>query len=477
MNVCRKKFRIAGMECVKCQERIENALKNWPGVLKVSVSFRKGFADISYDSDITALSDICREIQNLGYEVLQENECVAEKNSCLKDGVKPCGRFNVRSFFRTLTLVLIIVLIFILLDWSGILNFLVPGKLADTKTGYGMMIVLGLFTSVHCIAMCGGINLSQCLVKTGCTNSRTNNGRKNTSALKPALLYNLGRVLSYTATGFLLGLLGLCIGSGLGTGVSYVVQGILKIIAGFFMITAGCSMLGIFPSLRRFSFSLPKSLGEKIGRKKSECRMPFFVGVLNGFMPCGPLQSMQLVALACANPFEGAFAMFLFALGTVPLMLGFGSFVSLMGKKFSKKILCAGAVLVTVLGLTMIVQGGHLAGFTLPKVFANEKTAEKDSAQTELSENIQNIQIIKSSLLPGRYPDITVKAGIPVKWIINAPQGSINGCNYRMFVKQYNIIHTFKEGENIIEFTPKKAGVVQCFCWMGMIRGSILIKE
>lgn len=53
-------------------------------------------------------------------------------------------------------------------------------------------------------------------------------------------------------------------------------------------------------------------------------------------MPCGPLQSMQIVALASGNIFTGAFSMFCFSLGTVPLMLGFGSVVSALGKHFTR---------------------------------------------------------------------------------------------------------------------------------------------
>lgn len=51
---------------------------------------------------------------------------------------------------------------------------------------------------------------------------------------------------------------------------------------------------------------------------------PFIVGIHNGFMPCGPLQSMWIVALAGGSSFAGAFSMLLFSLGTVPLMLGLG---------------------------------------------------------------------------------------------------------------------------------------------------------
>lgn len=49
-------------------------------------------------------------------------------------------------------------------------------------------------------------------------------------------------------------------------------------------------------------------------------------------MPCGSMQSMQIIALGSGNPVSGAAAMLMFSLGTVPLMLGFGSVVSALGK-------------------------------------------------------------------------------------------------------------------------------------------------
>ena len=79
-------------------------------------------------------------------------------------------------------------------------------------------------------------------------------------------------------------------------------------------------------------------------------------------MPCGPLQSMQIVALASANPFTGALSMFFFALGTIPLMLGFGSIVAGLGKRFTKQVLKCGAILVVVMGLSMMSQGTALSG-------------------------------------------------------------------------------------------------------------------
>jgi plastocyanin domain-containing protein len=85
------------------------------------------------------------------------------------------------------------------------------------------------------------------------------------------------------------------------------------------------------------------------------------------------------------------------------------------------------------------------------------------------------VQLVNSTLAGGRYPAIIVQAGIPVKWTINAPQGSINGCNNRMIIREYGIQHSFKTGDNVIEFTPEKTGKIPYSCWMGMIRSSITV--
>lgn len=254
----------------------------------------------------------------------------------------------------------VIILLYVLLQATGVLNLLVPGQLADTGMGYGMLFVIGLITSVHCIAMCGGINLSQCIPRKAAEEA---DGTGKLAAFRPALAYNLGRVVSYTAVGFILGLAGFLVGGGSQVGLSATLQGALKILAGLVMVVMGINMLGLFPWLRRFTVRMPDSLARKVGKKKSGTGRPFVVGILNGFMPCGPLQSMWIVALASGDPFSGALSMFLFSLGTVPLMLGLGSIVSALGRRFANQVMTVGAVLVVVLGLAMLSQGGALSGW------------------------------------------------------------------------------------------------------------------
>ena len=183
--------------------------------------------------------------------------------------------------------------------------------------------------------------------------------------------------------------------------------------------------------------------------------------------------------------------MLAFSLGTVPLMLGLGSFVAMLGKRFSAKVMETGAVLVVVLGLAMLSQGGNLSGLFYSgmewnaagqqQVYAVSGEAEPDTKGSETKDfgatAEDGVQIIESTLTGGRYPNITVTAGIPVRWIIQVPKGALNGCNYRMLLNAYGITHTFSEGENIIEFTPEKTGTIPYTCWMGMIRANILATD
>ena len=381
---------------------------------------------------------------------------------------------------NTLETLAIIAALYYLLQSFGILNNMVPSRLADSGMGYGMLFVIGLISSVHCIAMCGGIGLSQSL-----------SANKQANSLLPAMLYNCGRVCSYTMIGLILGFAGSLIGGGTDVGVPLILQSILKITAGIAMMIMGINMLGIFPWLRRFTIHTPMAVARLIGGKRMAAKGPFIIGLLNGIMPCGPLQAMWIVAFASASPVSGALSMFMFSLGTVPLMLGLGSIVSLLGKRFTSQVMKVGAILVVVMGLAMFTQGGALSGM-MPVVPVNDAVAEdefidgaiEESAEGSAEESIEEspqiddgIQFISSNLERGRYPDITVKAGVPVHWVIDAPAENINGCNGVMIIPNYGVQQALQPGENIIEFTPQESGVFNYSCWMGMVYGRIYVED
>ena len=467
------------MTCINCKKAIENGLGNITGVESVSVNYKTGKCEITIDTRLVGWKDIFNAIEDLGYTV---------------------GNNKKTDLINIVSIVVIIVSLYYFLEQTGLLNLLNFEKVADSTMGFGMLFVIGLMTSVHCIAMCGGINVSQCLSE-----------NKKFSGLYP-VMYNLGRVVSYTVIGFVLGFAGMLFGTGENLGVSSIIQGLIKSFAGIYMVIMGVNMLGFVPQIKRLTFHLPNFIG-KFRVKNSQ---PFVVGLLNGFMPCGPLQSIQLVALATGNPFTGGLSMFAFSLGTVPLMLGLGSLVSVLGKRFTDRMMTVGAVLVTVMGLAMVSQGASLTGMIksenlmvivvmlafmciVENINFNKRQVKTVSlmiilfigiftsrfmAINYVSENDESsyhmengVQVVESQLASGKYPSIKVKKDVPVRWIINAPDGSINGCNYKIYINSYGIEHTFQKGKNIIEFTPTKSESIGYSCWMGMIKGNINVVE
>ena len=113
---------------------------------------------------------------------------------------------------------------------------------------------------------------------------------------------------------------------------------------------------------RKFNIKLPWSACSI----KKKPKTPFLVGVLNGLMPCGPLQTMQLYALGTGSAYKGALAMLIFSLGTVPLMLTFGALSGLITKGYTKTLLKFSGILVVVLGMVMGTRGLALVGVNIP---------------------------------------------------------------------------------------------------------------
>lgn len=289
---------IDGMTCINCQSRIWNVLKLRPEITGITVSYEYSRAEFDYDPKKIGMKEIVKMIEDLGYQVI------------------PAEQFRRKQLRQAAAEIFAIALLFVILQRFGILNHLAPDSLAETGMGYGMLFVIGLITSVHCIAMCGGINLSQTLQK-----QEANAEEISRSMFRNTFSYNMGRVVSYTVIGGFLGAVGGLAGIGDSLQAFTVFQGSLKLLAGIIMVVMGVNMLGIFPGLRKLRIHIPFPGGKSLWKK----RTPFLVGLCNGFMPCGPLQSMEIVALASGSWVAGAFSMFCFSLGTVPLMLGFGS--------------------------------------------------------------------------------------------------------------------------------------------------------
>lgn len=464
-NIIKKTILIDNMTCANCENVIEQGLLNEPGIIGVTASYSSGKAVVIYDEKIISFEKIKGIIEKAGYHVKSENthgETGAGAGNNAGDNNSEYAAKAGRDYTDLIGIAIILLAVYMIARRFGLFNIFYQFPAAKEGMGYGMLFFIGALTSVHCVAMCGGICLSQCV---------TPGSQKGSSAgrfgmLRPSILYNLGRVASYTMIGALVGTIGSAVS------FSNAMKGTVQILAGVFMVIMGLNMLNLFPWLRRLNPRMPKIFARKIYSGRNS-RSPLYIGLLNGLMPCGPLQAMQLYALSTGSPIKGALSMFLFSVGTLPLMFVFGAVSSYLSKKFTRKLMTASAFLVVILGVFMLQNGAGLSGIALPS-FTSAASAAQSANVAKIKSGVQTVT---TKLQSGRYEPIVVQKGIPVKWTIQADASDINGCNGSMILQKYGIQKDLKAGDNTIEFTPNESGTFPYSCWMGMIRSKITVVD
>jgi sulfite exporter TauE/SafE/plastocyanin domain-containing protein/copper chaperone CopZ len=435
MSIKRESIKVYDMTCTSCEKRVERTVRKLNGVVNVKASFGGQFADIEFDDKLCSIEKIKTAIQSVGYGT--------EKSKDYK-------------FIGILFIVAAVVLLGIN---TG--SFDMEAKLNNAS--YAVLFVIGVITSLHCVGMCGGIMLSQSIGK---------EGKNKFEAMKPAIFYNLGRVIAYTLLGGLIGAIGSVFA------LSLSAKAGLQLFAGVFMIMMGFNMAG-FKAFRKFQIKLPNVACKAM----SKPRAPLFVGFLNGLMPCGPLQTMQIFALGTGSALSGAFSMFMFAIGTVPLMLTFGALSSLLSKGYTKKILKFSGVLIIVLGLIMSNRGLALAGMNLSPMAlmasvgafgdANSLAPSSKSTKAIIKDGVQVLNMTAN--VSGYTPNtLFVQKGMPVQWVVDGEE--ITGCNNSIVIPALNIQQKLQSGNNLIEFTPGTEDL-NFSCWMGMKRGIIKVVD
>jgi len=113
----------------------------------------------------------------------------------------------------------------------------------------------------------------------------------------------------------------------------------------------------------------------------------------------------------------------------------------------------------------------------------SSSAAQSVAAQPSTSSSVakatvsDGIQIVTTTLDRGIYDPIIVQTGIPVKWTITANDGDLNSCNNKMLIRNYGVEQKLITGENVVEFTPTKAGTINYSCWMGMVGSTITVVD
>jgi len=204
-----------------------------------------------------------------------------------------------------------------------------------------LVALLGSFG--HCIGMCGGFVLAYTAAKVDAQWSRTRQ-------MVAHLLYSLGRVTSYMIIGAIFGYLGQKVG------FSLTAKGLLFMSVGVLMIFIGLSLIGKIKFLNSVESSIAQSswfgrLFRMVIHSKS---LPSFywMGMLNGFIPCGLVYFFATAAIVAGSALKGAIVMAVFGVATIPAMMGVGIFSSLIkSSSYRQLVIKIAAVVVMLFGL------------------------------------------------------------------------------------------------------------------------------
>ncbi len=206
--------------------------------------------------------------------------------------------------------------------------------------------IIGIVGSLHCVGMCGPLALALPL-------PTKSTGRKALGAL----FYNLGRAVTYALLGLVFGLVG----------AGFKLSGWQQ------WVSIACGALMIFSVILPGVFRMPKTsqkvsgkiyttLKRKIGDSLQQRRLSNLpvIGFLNGFLPCGLVYIAVAGAITSSSVIESVGFMFLFGLGTLPIMFAVAFFADVIKSRFLYKLKHVIPVFIIILGILFILRGLNL---------------------------------------------------------------------------------------------------------------------
>lgn len=439
-----RKLYIKGMTCVSCETVIADELEKINEIDQISVSHKKQIAEFSYKDKEPEFSKISKSINKLGYQVsLTPFEEKAKKKTSAK------------QWFYAILVVLGLYLLYKLFSNLGLLSWL---NVETTNITYGVAFLIGIVASMStCLVVVGAVVMSFAA-------KYQTKGNFYQANIKPHFLFHLGRLATFFILGGILGIIGGWLN------ISGIFTGWFTIFIALILAWLGLHILGLLPSLSTIGIHLPKKTMRIWSnlKKSKHALAPIVLGGFTFFLPCGFTQSMQLFAVSSGSFWTGAATMFLFALGTAPVLIGLGvtttRFRNLKTVVFQKSI----GFIVILFSFYTIFSGLALIGINIDLLGSK-------SVGTAIAQS--NTQVIEMNVnYSGFSPNVfTLKKGIPVKWLINGRQ--VTGGTDEIISSDLDIRQKIYSGENVIEFTPNKAGTYGFSCWMGMVRGKFIVEE
>ncbi len=283
-------FHINGMHCQSCVILTETELSEMPGVTKVQSSLANLQTEVTGEFGGKTAEQVAAELSEVlkphGYSLSLEKESL----------IVPW-----KDFYIALPIASVFIALFIGLQKLGIVNLI-----NASDVSYSTAFLVGLIASVStCMAVVGGLVLSM-----------SANFAKEGNKIKPQFFFHVGRLISFFILGGVIGVLGSAFQLGL------FATFILGLLVAVVLLILGINLLDVFPWAKKLQPTMPAFIGKRVHRLKkiNHTFTPILMGVATFFLPCGFTQSMQIYTLTTGNFWTGAFIMFSFALGTLPVL-------------------------------------------------------------------------------------------------------------------------------------------------------------
>jgi sulfite exporter TauE/SafE len=217
-----------------------------------------------------------------------------------------------------------------------------------------MAFVTGLLGTGHCIGMCGGLVSALSLSEAG-----------RQGGWFFHLLYNLGRISTYTFIGAVVGWLGSALAY---TDRFKMVTRSLLIGSDIFVILVGLGTAGLFTWLNVSKLDFPGPMKAMTLAVAGLRRLPPAIsalplGLLFGFIPCGYLYAVAITAAQSASVATGALMLFAFGLGTAPSLLLFGGAAHWLSGRARTWMLRLAGLVVAGMGVINLIKHMRMMGW------------------------------------------------------------------------------------------------------------------
>jgi sulfite exporter TauE/SafE len=264
--------------------------------------------------------------------------------------------------------------------------------------------------------------------------------------------------------------------------------GVLTLVVAVVMIALGLNILQIVPK-RYCTIPLPRALQRSIhGLSESHNAFaPALLGALTFFLPCGFTQSMQLLALGTGDFLQGGIIMLVFALGTLPALLGLSVVSSLAEGRIMRWFLTFSGALVLLLGVFNIQSGLLLTGVDatgiaktaigrfIPENMIQQQALGRDPYVTI---DAQGRQIVSMTITNTGYApkNFTIDAGRQTWIYAIAPQG-VSGCASMLTDPTHNLSTPIAKGDNWLGPIENPQSDFVLTCSMGMLRADVRVRK